>query len=92
MPKLHWMPDAGVVPFTESACLIGHDGWGDGRLGNYHGSDVMLNDFGLIDEFGGFEEDLPNGSPSCTPSATRRRLISARFCPRPWSGSGTSSS
>jgi 3',5'-cyclic AMP phosphodiesterase CpdA len=56
-PNLHWMPDAGVVPLSEKTCLVGHDGWGDGRLGDYHGSDVMLNDFGLIGEFDGFDED-----------------------------------
>jgi Icc protein len=56
-PNLHWMPDAGVVPFTDEACLVGHDGWGDGRLGNYRSSDVLLNDFELIGEFGGFDED-----------------------------------
>ena len=58
VPSLHWMPDSGIVPLTEAACLVGHDGWGDGRYGNYHGSDVMLNDFGMIREFGGFYEDL----------------------------------
>lgn len=57
VPNLRWMPDAGVVALTESTCLVGHDGWGDGRLGDYQGSDVMLNDFGLIGEFGGFDED-----------------------------------
>ena len=56
-PNLHWMPEMGVVPLTDETCLVGHDGWGDGRLGDYHGSDVMLNDFGLIAEFGGFDED-----------------------------------
>ena len=35
----------------------GHDGWGDGRLGDYFGSTVMLNDWGLIEEFGGFHEN-----------------------------------
>lgn len=55
-PDLHWLPDAGVVPLSAEACLIGHDGWGDGRLGDYFGTDVLLNDFGLIGEFGGFEE------------------------------------
>jgi hypothetical protein len=55
-PNLHWLPDAGVVPLTADACLIGHDGWGDGRLGDYRGSGVRLNDFGLIGEFGGFDE------------------------------------
>ena len=57
IPDLRWMPDAGVVPRTESTCLVGHDGWGDGRLGDYRGSDVMLNDFALIGEFDGFDED-----------------------------------
>lgn len=56
-PNLHYLPDSGVVPLTDGACLLGHDGWGDGRFGDYHGSDVMLNDFGLIEEFGGFDED-----------------------------------
>lgn len=28
-PNLLWMPDAGVVPFTDETCLVGHDGWGD---------------------------------------------------------------
>lgn len=56
-PNLRWLPDAGVIPLTDDACLVGHDGWGDGRLGNYHDSEVMLNDFGLIEEFGGFDED-----------------------------------
>ena len=56
LPTLRWMPDAGVIPLTDATCLIGHDGWGDGRLGDYHGSDVLLNDFGLIGEFGGFHE------------------------------------
>jgi 3',5'-cyclic-AMP phosphodiesterase len=59
LPNLHYLPDAGVVPLTNTTCLIGHDGWGDGRLGDYDGSDVMLNDFGLIGEFGGFWEPKP---------------------------------
>ena len=55
-PNLHWLSDVNVVPLIDDACLVGHDGWGDGRFGDYHGSDVVLNDFGLIEEFGGFEE------------------------------------
>lgn len=30
--------------------LIGHDGWADGRAGDYEGSHVMLNDYQLIEE------------------------------------------
>jgi 3',5'-cyclic-AMP phosphodiesterase len=58
VPGLHWLADAGVVPLTRETCLVGHDGWGDGRLGNYRASDVMLNDWGLIEEFGGFFESV----------------------------------
>ena len=56
-PGLHWLPDAGVVPLTAEACLVGHDGWGDGRFGDYYGSHVRLNDWRLIEEFGGRDED-----------------------------------
>ncbi len=54
VPNLRWMPDAGIIELTESTCLVGHDGWYDGRLGDYQGSDIMLNDFTLIGEFDGF--------------------------------------
>lgn len=59
LPSLRYLPYAGFVPLTADTCLVGHDGWGDGRLGDYHGADVMLNDFGLIGEFGGFHEPKP---------------------------------
>jgi len=51
VPNLIWMPDVGIVPLTDSTCLVGHDGWGDGRLGDYQGSGVQLNDWRLIEEF-----------------------------------------
>ena len=41
---------AGVVELTPNTALVGHDGWADGRLGDFEGSDVILNDFLLIDE------------------------------------------
>jgi 3',5'-cyclic-AMP phosphodiesterase len=50
-PNLHWMPRAGVVQLTEKTALVGHDGWGDGRFGNYWSFQVILNDWELIDEF-----------------------------------------
>ncbi|WP_162666601.1 hypothetical protein [Gemmata massiliana] len=37
--------------------MVGHDGWGDGRLDDDYGSDVPLNDFGLIEEFDGLTEN-----------------------------------
>src|SRR5262245_58581983 len=43
VPDLPWLPDAGVVSLTDETCLVGAEGWGDGRLGDYYNSDVILN-------------------------------------------------
>ncbi len=48
--SLVYLSQAGVVELTPSTALVGHDGWADGRLGDLDGSDVILNDFLLIDE------------------------------------------
>ena len=42
---LKWLPDAGVVQLTEKTALVGHGGWGDGRIGNFFESNVVLNDY-----------------------------------------------
>jgi Icc protein len=47
-PWLHWMNTAGVVELSARTALVGHDGWGDGRLGSGPRSRVMLNDFVVI--------------------------------------------
>jgi len=47
---LHWLGGTGVVRLTQRTSLVGHDGWCDGRLGDYGHSGVRLNDFLLIDE------------------------------------------
>jgi len=49
-PGLVYLSQAGVVELKPSTALVGHDGWADGRLGDLDGSDVILNDFLLIDE------------------------------------------
>jgi Icc protein len=48
-----WLGGMECVPLTDTTCLVGHDGWGDGRYGNYAQSDVALNDFRLIRELRG---------------------------------------
>ena len=45
-----YLSQAGVVELTPSTALVGHDGWADARLGDFDGSEVILNDFLLIDE------------------------------------------
>ena len=52
-PWLTYLPDAGVIPLTASTALVGHDGWGDSRYGNYATSPVKLNDHVLIKELTG---------------------------------------
>jgi len=50
---LHWLSSLGAVPVTAHTGLVGHDGWGDGRYGDYWRSTVELNDFRLIEELRG---------------------------------------
>ena len=52
-PWLWWLPDVGVLELTEDVALMGHDGWSDGRLGDYQRSTVRLNDYMLISELSG---------------------------------------
>jgi predicted phosphohydrolase len=48
--RLHWLNEAGVYHLSQETALVGHDGWGDAREGNYLSSPVELSDFFLIDE------------------------------------------
>lgn len=63
-PLLKYLPDAGVIPLTASTGLVGHDGWGDSRYGNYATSPVKLNDHVLIKELTGL-----------TPSKLEQQLL-----------------
>ncbi|HDL64214.1 MAG TPA: phosphoesterase [Proteobacteria bacterium] len=55
-PYLNWLNVRGPVILNSTTCLIGHDGWCDGRLGDYFSSTVMLNDFLLISELTGLSQ------------------------------------
>lgn len=50
-PGLVYLSTAGLVKLTPTMALVGHDGWGDGRYGNYHASPVRLSDQELIADF-----------------------------------------
>jgi 3',5'-cyclic AMP phosphodiesterase CpdA len=45
-----WLPNEGVVRLGPTTALVGVDGWGDARLGDFDNTRVMLNDFFLIEE------------------------------------------
>lgn len=48
-----WLEAAGAVRLGPGTALVGVDGWGDARLGDFQGSRVVLNDFLRIDELTG---------------------------------------
>lgn len=60
--NLHFLTTSSVIPLSESSCILGHDGWADGRLGDFSTSDVIMNDYLLITEFirAGFYSRSPN--------------------------------
>ncbi len=48
--KLIWLNNIDFISLTKDTALIGHDSWADGRLGDFRGSSVELNDFRFISE------------------------------------------
>lgn len=50
-PGLTYLSTTELVELTPTTVLIGHDGWGDGRYGNYYLSPVRLSDQELIADF-----------------------------------------
>jgi hypothetical protein len=52
---LRWLPASGPIELAPGTGLVGHDGWADGRLGDYRRSPVLLNDYRLIDDFIGLD-------------------------------------
>jgi 3',5'-cyclic AMP phosphodiesterase CpdA len=50
-PFAHWLPAVGVAELTPTCGLVGHDGWYDGRAGDYDNSQVMMNDWVRMSDF-----------------------------------------
>lgn len=59
--SLRYLSESGVYELTPDVGLVGHDGWADGRVGDYERSIVMMNDYKLIAELAGVgkRERLP---------------------------------
>ncbi|KTC64696.1 phosphoesterase (plasmid) [Legionella adelaidensis] len=53
---LFWLPASSPQRLDENTILVGHDGWADGRLGNYYDSRVVLNDSKMIADL--FQEKI----------------------------------
>lgn len=54
-PYLRWVPASGPVSLAADWGLLGHDGWADGRYGDYLNSPVLLNDYRLIEDLVGLD-------------------------------------
>ncbi|MGB6042636.1 MAG: metallophosphoesterase [Pirellulales bacterium] len=55
-PSLTYLTTLAVEQLTPRVGLIGHDGWADGRIGDYERSIVMMNDYRLIHELARFNK------------------------------------
>ncbi len=55
--RLVWLSKSRHVRLAQNTAIVGHDGWGDGRLGDWAGSIVMLSDFFAIAELAEVQED-----------------------------------
>lgn len=53
---LRWLTAMEPVELVDGVGIVGHDGWADGRLGDYDNSEVLLNDYLLIDELSGLTD------------------------------------
>jgi predicted MPP superfamily phosphohydrolase len=49
--NLVYLPDAGVIQLCPGVAIVGHDGWADGRSGDFDGSAFRPNDFVHIQDF-----------------------------------------
>lgn len=47
---LNWLPEHGVVKLNDNTALVGHGAWSDGGYGDFMGSNIVLNDYVLIQE------------------------------------------
>ncbi len=47
---LRYLTDLDIVELSPQTAIIGHDGWADGRFGDYQGTEEILNDHLLIAE------------------------------------------
>ena len=49
-PYLHYLTAIDHLELTPDAAIVGHDGWADGRYGDFMASTMMLNDYVMIRE------------------------------------------
>ncbi len=53
--RVKWLPEMGVVMLTPNTALIGCDGWGDARLGDFERAETKMSDYIYIKELIGLD-------------------------------------
>ena len=48
--RVRYLPASRVVSLSSRTALVGHDGWADGRCGDFLASPISLNDYRLIQD------------------------------------------
>lgn len=47
---LFWLTKCNALEITPEVALVGHDGWADGQHGDFLGSNIVMNDYVLIED------------------------------------------
>ena len=55
--NLFYLSQLDAVPVGNQTMLVGHDGWSDGRLGDYERSVVMMHDYHTINDLAGLDKE-----------------------------------
>ena len=55
-PNLHYLTHSGALSLAEGVGIVGHDGWADGRLGDFERSVVSMYDYKLIKDLVGLNK------------------------------------
>ncbi len=55
--EMVYLTQSDPIELTRHIGLIGHDGWADGRFGDYRRSVVRMHDFSMIDELKGKDKE-----------------------------------
>lgn len=61
---LTFLTATGVVGVSSHTALVGHDGWPDGRLGDFENSQVLLNDYVEIQELRKWKDEFALDKPA----------------------------
>lgn len=75
-PNLFYLSASDPIVSGIDLAIVGHDGWADGRLGDYDESDLVLNDYLLITDFRPIK--VTEGSLPLRPKPERLKLMQAQ--------------